>query len=443
MEKDIAIHVNNLTKSYRLYNNHADRVKEALIPFRKSYHRLFNALSGVNISITRGETVGIIGRNGSGKSTLLQIISGVLQPTEGIAETKGRISALLELGAGFNPEFTGKENVYINASIMGLSKEEIDSRFPEIIKFADIGEFIDQPMKIYSSGMYVRLAFAVAINVSPDILIVDEALAVGDTLFQAKCFDKFREFQKKGVTIIFVTHALDLVVSHCSFAYLLESGRIVSQGKPKEVIDDYSRILAKCSKSDEAGIIQTKKQSCNKSSEAGLNTEKQWACTFEINPNEDRYGNEKATIIAAGIFKITGQPTQVVKKGEKIKMRMKVRFNEPVKSPIYAYTIRDIRGLNITGSNTFFKHIDIKKANAGDIFIINFTIEMMLNPGHYLISYGCTGFEDGQCIIYERRYDHMAFEVVSDTVAVGIVDLDPDIEVVKLASSDEGETVSP
>ena len=213
MNKNIAISAKNLTKAYKLYDNHSDRVKEVLNPFRKPFHRIFYALSDVSFIIQRGETVGIIGRNGSGKSTLLQIISGILQPTTGDIETHGRISALLELGAGFNPEFTGRQNIYINASILGLSKKEIENRFPEIVAFADIGDFIEQPMKIYSSGMYVRLAFAVAINVNPEILIIDEALAVGDTYFQAKCFDKFREFQEKGITILFVTHALDMITS--------------------------------------------------------------------------------------------------------------------------------------------------------------------------------------------------------------------------------------
>jgi len=448
MEKDIVIRIKNLTKSYRLYNNHADRVKEALIPFRKPYHRLFNALSGINLSIKRGETVGIIGRNGSGKSTLLQIISGVLRPTEGVAETQGRISALLELGAGFNPEFTGRENVYINASIMGLSKEEIDSRFPEILSFADIGEFIEQPMKIYSSGMYVRLAFAVAINVSPDILIVDEALAVGDTLFQAKCFDKFREFQEKGVTIIFVTHALDLITSHCSTAYLLEAGSIVSQGDSKKVIDDYSRLLARCarSKCSDAAFSEErpaegredkkggtgKNRSAEKYPGMEFNVEKQWDDAFRINPNEDRYGNKMATIIEAGIFTLSGEPTQVIQKGEEIDFCMKIRFNQPVKEPIYAYTIRDVRGLNITGSNTFFNHLDIGQTEAGEIFIARFRQKMMLNQGGYLVSFGCTGFVDGQLVIYERRYDYMAFEVVSDKVSVGIIDLNPVINVTQL-----------
>ncbi len=243
MKNENAIIVKDLSKSYYLYNKRSDRVKEAFHPFRKKYHNPFNALKNVSLSIQKGETVGIIGRNGSGKSTLLQVICGILKPTGGSVEKNGRISALLELGAGFNPEFTGRENVYINGAIFGLKREEIDERFESIEAFADIGIYIDQPVKSYSSGMYVRLAFAVAVNARPDILIVDEALAVGDTLFQSKCFAKFKEFQKKDVTILFVSHSMDLVTRYCSKAYLLDKGEIVSEGASKHVVDAYNRLI--------------------------------------------------------------------------------------------------------------------------------------------------------------------------------------------------------
>lgn len=426
MNKDIAIKIKNLTKTYKLYNNHTDRVKEVLNPFRKTYHRVFNALSDISFQIQRGETVGIIGRNGSGKSTLLQIISGILQPTTGIVETNGRISALIELGAGFNPEFTGRQNVYINASILGLSKEEIEDRFPEIVAFADIGKFIEQPMKIYSSGMYIRLAFAVAINVNPEILIVDEALAVGDTYFQAKCFDKFREFQEKGITILFVTHALDMITSYCSSAFLLEKGAVFSQGDPKQVVDNYNRMLA----------IDTGKNenSFSHPVEAENNhlIKKQGDENFRTNPKENRYGIGKAEIVEAGIFSNEGQPEQVLTKREYYEFRMKVCFHEPVSSPIYAYTIRDIKGFDITGNNTCFQKIVTGDALAGDIFIVTFTQRMMLNQGGYLLSFGCTGFVDGEFVVYERRYDYLAFEVVSEIAGVGFIDLAPEVAISKL-----------
>ena len=224
------IEVKNVHKDFKLYGRQLDRIKEALNFFsNKSYHRSFHALTDISFSIEKGDTVGIIGRNGSGKSTLLQIICSILQPTSGSVKVNGRISALLELGAGFNPEFTGRENVFLNGSILGIERVEMEECFADIERFADIGQFINQPVKNYSSGMYVRLAFAVAINVNPDILIVDEALSVGDTLFQAKCFAKFKEFQEKGVTILFVTHGMgDKEYGHPLFLKLSEFSKTFS-----------------------------------------------------------------------------------------------------------------------------------------------------------------------------------------------------------------------
>jgi ABC-type polysaccharide/polyol phosphate transport system ATPase subunit len=241
MNKDIVINVTNITKTYQLYDSRADRVKEAFHPLRKKYHRPFNALTDVSFQVRKGEFLGIIGRNGSGKSTLLQILCGILQPTVGTVTVNGRISALLELGAGFNPEFTGRENVYLNASILGFSKKEIDGKFDKIEAFADIGEFIDQPVKIYSSGMAVRLAFAVQANVEPDILILDEVFAVGDSYFQAKCTKRMMQLIEQGVTILYVTHSVDSVPQLCDRAIYLEAGNIKQIGSSISVVDTYLR----------------------------------------------------------------------------------------------------------------------------------------------------------------------------------------------------------
>ncbi len=243
MQKQIAISVNNVSKKYRLFNSHGERFKEALHPFKKKYHKEFWALKDVSFEVPKGATIGIIGRNGSGKSTLLQIICSILQPTSGSVIVNGKISALLELGAGFNPEFTGRENVILNGVIKGFSKDEMKERLPLIEEFADIGEFIDQPVKIYSSGMFVRLAFAAAINIDPDILVVDEALAVGDAKFQHKCYGQFLEFQKAGKTIIFVTHDTSAIVKHCDSAILLERGKIIEIGEPKVITNYYIDLL--------------------------------------------------------------------------------------------------------------------------------------------------------------------------------------------------------
>ncbi|HEY5995346.1 MAG TPA: ABC transporter ATP-binding protein, partial [Gallionellaceae bacterium] len=279
MCSDIAIVVKNLTKTYRVFGHPGDRIKQALTFGHMRFHQEFTALQNVSFEIKKGEALGIIGRNGSGKSTLLQLICGILKPTKGEAQVNGRISALLELGTGFNPEFTGRENVYFQGAVMGISREVMERRFDDVVAFADIGEFIDQPVRTYSSGMYVKLAFAVAIHADPDVLIVDEALAVGDALFQAKCFAKFRECKEQGITILFVTHNLDLVTSYCDSAVLLDRGVLVTRGTPKEVVDDYRRVLsltgARAKKSTARGAD-------------GDSTE--WPNQFALNPAENRYG---------------------------------------------------------------------------------------------------------------------------------------------------------
>lgn len=241
--EEISINVTNLSKVYKLYEKPIDRLKETLSLSGRSYHRDFFALNNINLKINKGETVGIIGKNGAGKSTLLKIITGVLAPTSGKIVINGRISSLLELGAGFNPEYTGLENIYLNGTIMGMTKEEIEERIPDILNFADIGDFVFQPVKTYSSGMYVRLAFSVAINVNPDILIVDEALAVGDARFQAKCYQKLAMLKDQGITILFVSHDITTVKNMCSKAYLIDNGMILDEGDPKDVCISYFKLI--------------------------------------------------------------------------------------------------------------------------------------------------------------------------------------------------------
>jgi teichoic acid transport system ATP-binding protein len=243
MSKQVAIEVKDLTKVYQLYNNPKDRLKEALNPFKKSYHHDFYAMSDVNFKIYKGETVGIIGKNGAGKSTLLKMITGVLTPSKGEINTYGTISSLLELGAGFNPEMTGLENIFLNGTLMGFSKEQMEKKVDAILEFADIGEFIHQPVKMYSSGMFARLAFSVSINVEPDILIVDEALSVGDMAFQMKCYKKFQEFQEQKRTILFVTHALDSVIRYCNRGIVIDEGKLIHDSSPKEAVDVFKKVL--------------------------------------------------------------------------------------------------------------------------------------------------------------------------------------------------------
>jgi len=344
MNNDIAIKVENITKTYRLYDNHADRVKEAFHPLRKKYHHNFNALINVDFQVRKGESLGIIGRNGSGKSTLLQIICGILQPTAGKVLVNGRISALLELGTGFNPEFTGIQNVYINGSIFGLTREEIDARFDSIAAFADIGDFINQPVKSYSSGMVVRLAFAVAISIDPDILVVDEALAVGDEAFQRKCFSKIQAFKENGVTIIFVSHSGSAILELCDKAVLLDNGELLMDSKPKKVVSHYHKLIfapddqvlllrEKIKIAQTNDIIDTNEITINKDQK---NLEKEPTNASYFDPNmksqsEVRYEQHGAKIELPHICTLDGKQVNVLCRGMQYRYRYSVQFTESVR----------------------------------------------------------------------------------------------------------------
>ena len=403
------IEVKQLCKDFKIYPSHSARIKEIIHPFGKKYHRLFSALRNVNFSIGKGETVGIVGRNGSGKSTLLQLICSILTPTSGSVQVEGRVSALLELGAGFNPEFTGRENVYLNGSIIGLSKEYMDECFEDIVEFSGVGEFIEQPVKSYSSGMYVRLAFAVAINVRPDILIVDEALSVGDTLFQAKCYAKFNEFQENGATILFVTHSLDLINRYCNRAILLDHGNLLQVGAPKEVVDGYNRLLV-------ASRVETVADGSQY-----VNVKK------DDSSVESRYGVGKVSIKKPEILSLSGGPVRNLAQGEEYEFRFNVHFNESVSKPVFSYAIKDVLGVELTGTNTLYKEIETGEVEKGDIYEVCFRQKIMLAGGGYLLSFGCAGFEDGEYTVYERRYDVLDFQVVARQATVGFFDSDSQI----------------
>jgi teichoic acid transport system ATP-binding protein len=432
-------------------------VAETFLPGASNrYHKKFHALTDVSFSVDQGQTVGIIGQNGSGKSTLLQIVCGILKPTVGEVRVAGRISALLELGAGFNPEFTGRENVYLNGSILGVEREEMNERFDDIASFADIGEFIDQPVKTYSSGMYVRLAFAVAINVNPGILVVDEALSVGDTAFQAKCFAKFKEFQEGGVTILFVTHSMDLVTRYCNNALLLEHGRVIKSGPAKEVVDEYNRRIVNCSEDKRTSVSKSVNEVVvSNNSEPGEDVEEEVRVAalqkqkdlpgnlltahmraselaYQLNPNENRYGNGKAEIIKMGIDSLSEMAKYSFIHGERYRFWFQTLFHESLENPITAYTIKDVKGFDLTGTNTLFKNVEIGMVAKGEVVTTEFEQRMMLNPGGYLLSFGCAGFEDGDYVVYDRRYDVITFEVVSDTSSVGFFDLDSTIKISRL-----------
>ncbi|MCR5099175.1 MAG: ABC transporter ATP-binding protein [Lachnospiraceae bacterium] len=428
---DTAIRVADVSKMYKLFDKKTDRIWDALGIGGKRYEEKY-ALHHLDFEIKKGETVGIIGTNGAGKSTLLKIITGVVYPTEGDVEINGKISALLELGAGFNYEYTGLENVYLNGLMTGLSKKQVDEKLDAVLEFADIGKYIYQPVKSYSSGMFVRLAFAVAINVDPDILIVDEALSVGDVFFQAKCYRKFEEFKRLGKTILFVSHDLSTITRYCDRAILLNKGHMLSEGTPKDMVDLYKKVLAKAADVEdiEAGgdIKKTNQKTGILSEEKKDDT---WKSHFKINPTVDEYGNGSAKIVDFGIFDDKGLVTDTIHKGSKFTIRSKVRFLKEVEDPIFTYAFKNIQGVSITGTNTMYEGILTGTAKEGDEYVAEFTQEMNLQGGEYLLSISCTGYAGGEFLVYYRLYDVISVTVVSMQDTVGFYDMFSETTVTK------------
>jgi ABC-type polysaccharide/polyol phosphate transport system ATPase subunit len=417
---DIEIKVEKLSKVYKLYDKPIDRMKESLSLTKKKYSREHYALNNISFEIKKGETVGIIGTNGSGKSTILKIITGVLNSTRGTVEVNGRISALLELGAGFNPEYTGIQNIYLNATMMGYSKEEVDKKIDGIVKFADIGDFINQPVKTYSSGMFVRLAFAVSINIDPQVLIVDEALSVGDVFFQAKCYKKFDEFKKAGKTILFVTHDLGSISKYCDRAILLNKGIKLYDGNTKEAIDIYKKVLV--------NQLDEQVNDFGESKET-MSSDIKWKESMVTNPDIVEYGNKKAEIIDFCIIENKNITNNVVK-GRDFLIKMKVFFKCKIEEPIFAFTIKNLKGVEITGTNTMIEKVDLNIVNEKECKEITFKQVMNLQGGQYLLSLGCTGYVDGEFTVYHRLYDVCDITVISDKNTVGYYDMNSDVQLV-------------
>jgi len=376
----IAVRVEGVAKQYRIYDRPIDRLKESLTRGRWRWHREFWALKGLSFEIERGTTTGIIGPNGSGKSTLLQIIAGTLNPTHGSVQFEGRIAALLELGAGFNLEFTGVENVYMNAALMGFSKAETAARLPEIERFAELGDFINQPVKTYSSGMYVRLAFAIAVNSDPDILIVDEALSVGDTIFQHRCVRRIKEMQQRGTTILFVSHEPTLVRALCSRAILLYQGEMLADGAPVDVLNRYQRLIMvreeayKLAESD----TETRARASSADNDAPV---PRAPLQFQY-----RHGNNFAEVLDAQLLNAEGQPIELVDSGDAVHLRMRFLVHEDVPQIVCGFMIRNRHGINIYGTNTEQRGLDLGKAQRGDVIEATFTFHCALGQEHYFIS---------------------------------------------------------
>lgn len=416
----IAIDVRNVKKIYKLYDKPSDRMRDAFGLLKNRPPKLHYALNGVNMQIKTGETVGIIGTNGSGKSTILKIITGVLNPTEGEVVVNGRISALLELGAGFNMEYNGIENVYLNGTMMGFSEKEIDEKLPDILAFADIGDYVYQPCKTYSSGMFVRLAFAVAINIDPEILIVDEALSVGDVFFQAKCYHKFEEFKKLGKTIIFVSHDLSSISKYCDRVYLLNKGNMLGEGSSKEMIDAYKRVLVGQYEepNDDNNLLNDKDIDVASKKEA-----------LGQNPDCLEYGTKQAEIVEFYLTDENGVKTTAILKGSVFTMHMKVKINDHLPSPIFALSIKNVKGTEITGTNTMAEKAFLESVEPGMVKDVTFTQQMNLQGGDYLISLGVTGYNNCNFEVYHRLYDVVNITVVSDKDTVGYFDMNSKIVV--------------
>ena len=416
-ERKPAITVKDLKKVYKLYDKPSDRFKEAFGLTRKKAKEHY-ALNGVSLEIFQGETVGIIGTNGSGKSTILKIITGVLSPTSGEVNVSGRISALLELGAGFNMEYNGIENVYLNGTMMGFSQKEIDAKLPEILKFADIGDYVYQPVKTYSSGMFVRLAFAVAINIEPEILIVDEALSVGDVFFQAKCYHKFEEFRKMGKTIVFVSHDLSSISKYCDRVYLLNQGNLLGEGSPKEMIDAFKRVLV-----GQYEIHDKEDMDIHIPENV-------------LNPELLEYGTKQAEMTEFYITDDKGVKTTAVIKGTEFTIHVKVAFRDRIVAPIFAFSFKNIKGTEITGTNSMIEKAFLEPVEAGVVKEVTFKQNMSLQGGEYLLSLGVTGYEGSEFQVYHRLYDVLNVTVVSDKDTVGFYDMNSKVEV-KNAAKDK------
>jgi lipopolysaccharide transport system ATP-binding protein len=440
MSSDVSIKVENLSKCYQIYDAPHDRLKQFVLPRLQSalgmqssyYFKEFWALNDVSLEVKKGETVGIIGRNGSGKSTLLQMICGTLNPTSGSINTNGRIAALLELGSGFNPEFTGRENVYLNASVLGLTKQEIDERFDEIERFADIGDFIAQPVKTYSSGMLVRLAFSVIAHVDADILVIDEALAVGDIFFTQKCMRYLRQFMETG-TVIFVSHDVSSVKSLCDRVYWLESGKLMEHGKPKDVCEHYLEAFYQ----DQQGDISLSFQSRSKiRSSPQVLIFKDQRTDFINNSNlrndikvsqfnvmANSFGKGDAKIESVFILDSSGTPLSWVVGGELVTLEIKIAVLESIRSPIVGFYVSDRLGQPLFGDNTYITYLDqALKFTAGDMYKAIFEFSMPLLPaGNYSVTVAIAAGTQEFHVQQHWIHDAVLFQVDASRVATGLI----------------------
>ncbi|MBI4464175.1 MAG: ABC transporter ATP-binding protein [Acidobacteria bacterium] len=407
-----AIQVRNVAKMYRLYSSPAARLKEALALNRRSYHQEFWALEGISFDVRQGEAFGIIGPNGSGKSTLLEIVVGTLEPTRGRVFTRGRMAALLSLGAGFNPEFTGRENIFFHGESLGLSRREVERMFPQIERFAEIGEFLDRPVKTYSTGMYVRLAFSAAIHVEPEILVVDEVLAVGDAIFVNRCVQKFEELRQRGVTVLLVSHDLGLVKLLCDRALLLYHGRAVAEGDPSDVVNRYN------------GLVLERQKAFEQLPEPPVDAEPALRYSF-------RHGDQRAVVVGVDLLNETGQPARVFRSGETLQVRVQVQFRESHPHPVVGIMIRTRIGMEVYGTNTDLEESCPGPAERGELLEVVFSFACQLTPQEYTLTVA-TQMADGTS--HDWLDDVISFQVIDWCRAAGVANLQARIRSRKLSA---------
>ena len=429
------IEIKNLKKDYKMYKSKKARLLEAVVPFYKN-HETFSAINGLNLTLKKGEVLGILGKNGAGKSTLLKMITGVVTPTSGEIKVNGKISSLLELGAAFNSELTGIENIYQHGQVMGLTNEQIEATKQDIIDFADIGDHLYQPVKTYSSGMFARLAFACAKNVDPDVLIVDEVLSVGDMAFQLKCFKKFEQFKERGKTILFVTHNVTDVIRNCTRAIIINGGKKIYDGDVKGGVEKYKKIIVKL---DEDREQIDKKEKLEQEQIQDIKTKKvklpqgEWKKNYTINPNIIEYGNGQADLIDFGIFDTEGNILTSIENDKEVVLKSKVVFHDKVTDPIFTMTVKDFKGLDMMGTNTVQEKIVTGDFEKGDTAVAEFRQKLSLAPNKYTLSFSCTHFNaNGELEVLSRKYDALLVEITSNKDCVGLYRLDSDITVTKM-----------
>lgn len=431
---EVVISVSDVSKTYRLYSSHQDRLKEALHPFRKHYHKEFSALSSISFEIRRGESVGILGRNGAGKSTLLQLIAGVLSPTTGAIEIAGKVAALLELGAGFNPDLTGRENVILASTIQGVAETEIAERVAAVEAFADIGIFFDQPMKVYSSGMYARVAFANAIHINPDVLIVDEILGVGDAKFQEKCYNKIRCLRDAGVCILFVSHSTEVIQRNCDFAILIDGGKLLNYGPADACVAAYHDLLYGAKKVTEAISEQVLDQSFPSSPlhESGYmedgelatfmrwNGSPQYISLPYYNSYERRIGNREAEILDFLVGVDEKFQFNVLAGSETLNIYIKVKSHQNVViSPHIGWALLSPEGIVIAGSNTVMQKTTLSAIEGGETGVYCLEMKLALCGGQYFITLGLGDYQNREWIYFDVRNSLIHLSVVDSGQASG------------------------